>query len=205
MDYQRELDENILITEAALLETANLSMVSNVGVSTRILLGGELALLVRSHESRRQPECAQAQSALGASAHIVDQRHCLLVQLLLVEELVLDRVQVDEVAHACAHVPANIVRVHVHLPEELDHLILVRGVRLCARGRRCEVRGVVLVATVVAIAVLCGDIDSGEGECVGDLKSAIYVHAHERASRWCREGRAAVFDHFENDLRGVSG
>jgi hypothetical protein len=135
----------------------------------------------------------------------VDQRHCLLVQLLLVEELVLDRVQVDEVAHACAHVPANIVRVHVHLPEELDHLILVRGVRLCARGRRCEVRCVVLVVIVVAIAVLCGYIDSGERECVGNLKSTIYIHAHERASRWCRKGRTAVFDHFENDLRGVSG
>jgi hypothetical protein len=37
------------------------------------------------------------------------------------------------------------------------------------------------------------------------LESAIYVHTHERASRWGREGRAAVFDHFENNLRGVSG
>jgi hypothetical protein len=135
----------------------------------------------------------------------VDKRHCLLVQLLLVEELVLDHVQVDEVSHACAHVPANIVRVHVHLPKELDHLILVCNVCLCARGRGRKVRGVVLVVVVVATAVLGGDIDGGEREGVGDLKSAINVHTHERASRWGRECRAAVFDHFKNNLRGVSG
>lgn len=135
----------------------------------------------------------------------MDQRHCLLVQLLLVEELVLDHVQVNEIAHACAHVPANIICVHVHLPEELDHLVLVCDVRLCARSCRCEIRRIVLVVVVVAIAVLCGDIDSGKRKCVGDLKSAIYIHAHERAGRGGRKGCAAVFDNFENDLRGVSG
>jgi hypothetical protein len=64
VDRQRELNENVLITEATLLEAATVSCISHVGVSTRILLGGEFALLVRNHESRRQSECAQAQSTL---------------------------------------------------------------------------------------------------------------------------------------------
>lgn len=95
------------------------------GIHAGIPLGAELALLICCNESRREPVGAQAQAALGAPAHIVHQGNRPLVGVFLVEELVLNCVQVDEIAHARACVPANVVRVDVHFPQKLDHLVLV--------------------------------------------------------------------------------
>ena len=104
------------------------------------------------------------------------QRDGALVGFFLVEELVLDRVEVDEVAHARARVPADVVRVHVDLGQQLDHLILICDVCLCTRRRGSKVCG------VVPVVIRGGNVDGREGEAGGDLElSGLTVR-----SRWRR-------------------
>lgn len=135
----------------------------------------EFALLVGCDELGRQAVGAQVQGTLGTPAHVVNQRDCLLVELILVVELVLDGVQVDEVAHACARVPANVVRVHVHLPEELDHLVAVCNVLLRA-GSRCG-----KVCGTVVLPICLSRRDLREGERICDFQDAILLHADQAA------------------------
>lgn len=74
------------------------------------------------------------------------QRNRPLTHLLLVKELILNKVGVDKVAHICARVPSNVVRIDVDLAHHLDHLILVRVVGF---GAGCGGSG--MIAVVVAV------------------------------------------------------
>jgi len=173
-----QLNEDVLVPETALLQA----------------LGREFALLVCRHERGREAVCAQVQGALRAPAHIVDKRHGPLVQLALVVELVLDGVEVDEVAHARARVPAHVVRVHVDFPEELDHLVAVRDVGLETWGARSEVgRGLVL-----AVRLRSGGF--GEGKRVCNFEDAVLLHADQAAGSQGWERLAAGGGDLDRDL-----
>lgn len=159
-----------------------------------ILLSSELVLLERIHELRRQTESPQAQTALRATADVVDKRNRPLVQLLLVKVLVLDHVHVDEVAHVGARVPSDIVRIDVYLPQHPDHLILVGNVGLRSRSGRCRVgRGVVKVR-------FRRHLNDGEREGVGDLQSTINVHTDDRTGRGRRESLRRMLDDLHDHL-----
>lgn len=159
-----------------------------------ILLSGELVLLESRHELGRQTERPQAQAALRTAAHVVNQESGLLVHLLLVEELVLDHVHVDKVAHVGARIPTHVVRVNVDLPQHADHLSLVGGVGLRARGGGGRVGG-----DVVKVRIL-GHLDDGEGKRVGDLQDTVVIHTNERAGRGSGEGLGAMLDDFHHHL-----
>lgn len=159
-----------------------------------ILVGSEFVLLEGSHELRRQAEGPQAQASLGAAADVVHKSHCPLVHLLLVKELVLDHVHVDEVAHVGAGVPSDVVRIHVDLPQHTDHLGLVDGVGLRARGGGGRVGGGIVKVR------LRGHFDDGEREAVRDLEAGTRVHTDDRAGRSRREGLGAVLDDFHHHL-----
>lgn len=150
-----------------------------------IPLGCELALLVSCHEGGRQPVRAQVHGALRAPADIVDKRHSLLVGRILVEVLVLDRLQVDKVAHACACVPAHVVRVHVDLAQELDHLVAVCDVLLGTGSRSSKVAGRVALAIVGSGGCL------REGERVGNFEHAVLFHAHQASGSYAGERLSA--------------
>ena len=77
-------------------------------------LSGKLALLVGVHKVGGQTEGAQAQSALGAPADIVNESDSLVV-LALVVILVLDETDIHKVTHSSARVPAYVVGVDVDL------------------------------------------------------------------------------------------
>lgn len=158
-------------------------------------LGRELALLVGCHKRRRKPVCAQVEGALRAPTHVVDQGDGPLVWLALVEVLVLDGVQVDKVPHARAGVPAHVVRVHVDLTEELDHLIAVCDVLLGAGSGRCEV-----CSRLVLSVGLCGRY-VGEGERVCDFQHRVLFHADYTTRRNRRERLAAGSSDFNRNLR----
>lgn len=162
--------------------------------SYHILLRVELVLLERLNELGRQTESPQAETALGAAADIVDQSHCPLVHLLLVEKLVLDHVHVHKVAHVGAGVPPDIVGVDVDFAHHSDHLGLVSGVRLDAGS------GSGRVGSGVVEVRFGGHLDHGEWERVGDLEGTLDVHTDEGASRVRREGLRAVLDDFHHHL-----
>lgn len=162
-----------------------------------IPLSRELALLVGRHEGRREPVCAQVQGALRTPAYIVDQSDSPLVRLALVIELVLDCVQVDKVAHACACVPAHVVCVHVDLSEELDHLVAVCDVLLGAGGTGSE------VCDGLVLSIGLRGRHFGEGERVCDLQYTILLHTNYAAGRKRREGFAARSSDLDRDLRAT--
>lgn len=186
-DGDGELDEDVRVPEAALLEAALVSIHchSRCRLFSSIPLSCELALLVGSHEGGRQPVCAQVHGALGAPADIVDERDCLLVGCILVEVLILDGLEVDKVAHAGAGVPADVVGVHVDFAQKLDHLVAVCDVLLSAGSRSSSVAG------RVALAIAGGGGRLGEGERVGDLEDAVLLHAHQASRRYAGERLAA--------------
>lgn len=124
------------------------------------------------------------------------QSHSSLVDLLLVEELVLDQICVDEVAHASAGVPSHIVGVHVHFSKVFDHLILVGNVRFGAWGGRSNIRGRILVT------IRRGDVDSRVWEGICDLQRASNLHSHNETSRNAGKGLAGVLDNF-HDHKGL--
>jgi hypothetical protein len=160
-----------------------------------IPLSRELALLVGRNERRREPVCAQVQGALRTPAHVVDQSDGPLVRLALVEVLVLDRVQVDKVAHACACVPAHVVRVHVDLPEELDHLVSVCDILLGAGstgGKVCD-------SLVLSIGLRGRDLREGERVC--DFEYAVLLHTDNAAGCERRERFAAGSSDLDRDLK----
>jgi hypothetical protein len=167
------------VPQHVLLEAACVSTYASTWRGMNLPLGGELALLVGCYKCRGQAVCAQVQSALRAPAHVVNQGDCPLVELVLVVELVLDGVQVDEVAHARARVPADVVCVHVHFPEELDHLVAICDVLLGARSSSGEVGSLVVLVVVVAVARirLCSS-DLRERERICDFEHAVLLHAH---------------------------
>lgn len=122
------------------------------------------------------------------------QSDCPLIQLLLVEKLVLDHVHVDKVAHVGASVPASVVGIDVDLTKHPDHLSLVSGVGLGAGGSGGRVRSGVIEVR------LCGHLDNGERERVGDLEGAVDVHTDEGTGRGGRESLGAVLDDFHHHL-----
>ena len=131
------------------------------------------------------------------------QRHGALIRLLLVEELILDGIHVDKVAHARARVPTDVVRIHVDLPQEFDHLVLVCAVGLRAGRRSCDVCGRLLL-----VAVCSRDIDGGEGEAGRDLEEAGLLqglHADEGAGGHGGEGFGGMVDELHHNLRAVRG
>lgn len=198
VDVHGKLDEDILVSKVRLLQATSTwseHCTSAVwAMKGDILLSGELVLLERLHELRRQAEGAQAQAALGAAADVVDESDRPLVHLLLVEVLVLDDVQVDEVAHVGAGVPPDVVRVDVHLPQHPDHLRLVGHVRFrSGSGRRGVWRGAVKMR-------VRRHLDHGEREAVGDLQSSPDVHTNDGTGRRRGEGLGAVFDDLHDHL-----
>jgi hypothetical protein len=200
-DCDGELDQDILVPEHALLETAPVSTRVSSWRGADLPLGGELALLVGGHKCGGQAICAQVQSALRAPAHIVDQGHCPLVELVLVVELVLDGVEVDEVAHARARVPAHVVGVHIHFPEELDHLVAVCDVLLGPGSAGGEVGSLVILVVVVAVAgVDVRDCGLREGKRICDFEHAVLFHAHQAARGQGREGLSARSGDLDCDL-----
>ena len=76
------------------------------------------------------------------------QRNRPLIWLFLVVELVLDQAGIDEVAHICARVPSNVIRIDVHLSQILDHLILICDIGLGSRSGGSNVRGSHVVVRV---------------------------------------------------------
>lgn len=117
VDCDRQFLEDVLVSQTALLKTKR--CVRRCFNRLRYFykpVCGEFALLERRDEQRRQSECTQADSSLHTSARVVYQRHRLLGRLFLVEELVLNHVCVDKVAHARACVPSNVVRINIHVP-----------------------------------------------------------------------------------------
>ena len=74
---------------------------------------------------------------MRASADIMNQCHCPLIQLLLVKILVFDRVEIHKVAEIGAGIPSSVVGIHVDFSELLDHLILICGICFCSR-RGCS-------------------------------------------------------------------
>lgn len=146
-----------------------------------VLLSCELVLLECRHESCGKSEGSQTHCALRTSANIMNQRNCLLVQLLLVEELVFDQTRVDEVAHIRACIPSHVIGVHVNLSQILDHLVGVCYVCLGSWCCCCKIRG---GHVVVGVRIRGCDICRGEGERVGDFESRIYIHSNNR-SRCC--------------------
>lgn len=125
----------------------------------------------------------------------MDEGDGALIVLLLVEELVLDSVEVDEVAHAGAGVPADVLGVDIDLAQELDHLVLVGDVGLGTRGGGSN-------ALLAVMGAINGSIDGREREAVGDLQGAVDVHADERAGCGGGEGLGAVLDHL-HDHKGL--
>ena len=184
-DGDGELDEDVRVPETVLLKAALVSCVPLPYRSWYIPLRCELTLLVGSHESGRQPVCAQVHGALGAPADVVDKRDRLLVGGVLVEVLVLDGLEVDKVAHAGACEPTDVVRVHIDLAQELDHLVAVCDVLLGAGSRSSQVAG------RVTLAIVGGGGRLGEGERVGDLQDAVLLHAHQASGRYTGERLAA--------------
>lgn len=87
------------------------SMVGNKELKTP--LSGKFGFFVGGHERRRQSKRPQAEASLRASAHIMNQGHCPLVQLLLIVILILDHVQVHEVAKIRTGIPSGVVGIHV--------------------------------------------------------------------------------------------
>ena len=160
-------------------------------------LSCELALLVGSHESRGQPVCAKVHGALGAPADIVDERDGLLVGGILVEVLVLDGLEVDEVAHARACVPADVVRVYVDFAQELDHLVSVCDVLLGAGSGSSKVAG------VVALAVVGGGSCLREGERVGDFEGSVLLHAHQGTCSYAGERLSAGSSELDGHLQST--
>lgn len=158
-----------------------------------IPLGGELALLVGSHECVGEAESSQGQVALGALAGIVDEGNGLGVVLLVVVE-VLDEVEADKVAHVGANVPADVVGVDVDLLQVSDHLVLVGNVCLLARGGGSHQGAIVLVS------VETRGLSGGEVEGVGDLENTVLVHADQRSGGGGRERRGAVLGNLHDDL-----
>lgn len=163
MDLQRELDEDVLVSEAGFLESIKRTdqhvFQDRYQVWKNVLFSGELILLKIGHELGSKSECPQAKRALCATAGIVNKEDRPLVHLLLVVILVLDDVEIHEIAHVGAGVPSHVVRIRVHLPQHLDHFRLVNGICLRAGSRRCGIRG------GVGLDVrLSRGIDNGEGE-----------------------------------------
>lgn len=166
-------------------------------MSGSVPLSGELALLISGDEGRREPVSAQAQASLGAPAHVVNQGNSAFVGIFLKEELVFDGVQVDEVAHACARVPADIIRIHVHFSEELDHLVLIGDVRL---GAGCCGRK---VCAVVAMIVGGGGVDGREREARSNFEQprlAVRLHSHEGTGCDSGEGFGSMVDELHHHL-----
>ena len=120
----------------------------------------------------------------------MDEHDCALINFLLIEELVLDRGEVDKVAHARRHVPASILCVDIDLAQALDHLILVCNVCLCAW---CGCRSICAL-----VAILAG-FDNGKGKRVCDLKSSVHIHADQGSSGSAGKGLAAMLDDAGDD------
>jgi hypothetical protein len=161
-------------------------------------LDGELALSVCSHKCRTQPIGPQTQAALTAPADIMYKCHTPLAHLLLVEELILNCIQIDKVAHGSTRVPTDPVSVDVDLTQQFDHLILVGRVGFCARCGGSVV--VVLGVLVVGVGIGGGCVDCGEGKGVCDLEHVGYIHTDEETGRSGWEGLRAVLDEFHHDL-----
>ena len=134
----------------------------------------------------------------------MDEGDCALVQLLLVKVLVLDGVEVDKVAHVGAQVPADVLGVHVDLPQELEHFTLVCVVGLGSGRCSCLVLAVVVVVivVVVVVVVVCRGRIRGvwERERVCDLELSVDVHSDNGASCNGRESLGAVLDDAHDDL-----
>lgn len=75
----------------------------------------EFPLFVGGHEGRGEPESAETEATLGASADVVDDGDCSFVQLFLVVILVFYHIQVDKIAQVCTGIPSHVVRINVDL------------------------------------------------------------------------------------------
>lgn len=81
-----------------------------------------------------------------------------------------------EVAQASRLVPSNAVGINVHLAQATEHLGLVVGVGLRARGGT-GAGGAVVLLVLVVVVLLDRGLSRGERERVGDLELAIDIHA----------------------------
>ena len=112
--------------------------------------GRELAFTETRHEARAEATRLDTQTAGAAPAHVEHERHRLLVCRTLIEELILDEVLIDKVAHTSTDIPPHTLRIHVDLPKILDHLVLVGDVALGSR-RRCSERGGIRLVVLVLL------------------------------------------------------
>ena len=76
----------------------------------------EFAFFVGRHKGGREAESSKAQASLRTSANVMDYGNRSLVEFFLVVVLVLDHIDVHEIADVCARVPAHIIGIHIHLP-----------------------------------------------------------------------------------------
>ena len=104
----------------------------------------------------------------------MDKGDSAFVELLLILVLVLNEVEVDEVAEVGARIPASIVGIDVYFPEFTYHVRLIGDVRFGARGGSGDIRGGVVV--VVTVSVGLWNFDCRKGEGVGDLELGGDVH-----------------------------
>lgn len=207
VNFNRKFDENILVSQVGFLQPGNSQKRDFISQMANLLLGIEFVLLESSHKLGRQTESPETQTSLSATADVVNKSHGPFVHRLLVKVLVLNHVQVDEIAHVGARVPTNIIRIDIDLAKHPDHLRLVDGIGLCAGSGSGRVRG-------GGVKVRLGrHLDDGEGKAVRDLDAASNIHTNNGTGDGGREGLGTVFDDLHDHLddisilrrRGISG
>lgn len=175
VDLDGEFDKDVLVSEVGLLDAmdcVSTSFCMRMPARCFLPLRGEFALLIRGGEARAQTVGLQTQAPLAALAGIEHKRDSLLIRCLLEESLVVDEVVAHKLTHGTANVPSSNLRIHIHISQQLDHLILVRNVALRSRRGLCLVSSLVLAVVLVVAVGLCGRgirDRSREGEAVGDF------------------------------------
>ena len=111
--------------------------------------------------------------------------------------LILDHVEVDEIAQIRAGIPADVVGVHVDLAKLFDHFHLICSINFGPRGGGCQVRRRVLVVMMI---IGRGNVNGGKRERVRDLQVGLDVHTDQKTGRGCGKGLSAMFYYFHDHL-----
>lgn len=118
------------------------------------------------------------------------------IQIFLVIVLIFNHIERHKVSHIGTGVPANIVCVYVDLSKISNHLVLVYGIDLSSWSSGSKIRCRVAVMMTVRAGNVCG----GEGKGVGNLKSALDIHADKKPGSSSRECLRAVLDNPHHHL-----
>lgn len=118
----------------------------------------------------------------------------LLIHLFLVKALILDEVDVDEIAQVRTGVPPHVVGVHIDFTQHSDHLSLVGSVGFGTRGRCCAVE------VLLFILRLGRQIDDREREAICDFEAAFDIHTNKTSSRSGWKTACAVLEDLHDDL-----